>query len=57
MTVEQSILNQEKIALETDKALYLDCMNGRPFSERVTEQDIRDGLLLFWHVYTTIKNG
>lgn len=57
MTVEQSVLDQERIALETDKALYLDCLNGRPFSERTTPLDIRDGLILFWRVYIFIKNG
>lgn len=57
MEIDNEILDQEKEALEKDADLYLDCMNNKTFLERKTEQEKRDGLILFYHVYKFIKQN
>ena len=47
-------LKNEQTYLKTDRDRYMECMNGKPLSERVTPQEIRDGLILYWHVYRFI---
>ncbi len=36
----------ERSVTQGERALYLEWMNGRPFSERKTARDIRDGCIL-----------
>lgn len=44
-------LKMEEKYLQTHSKLYLECMNNKPLKDRVTEQEIRDGLILFHHVF------
>lgn len=44
----------EKRYLEVDRERYMECMNNKPLSERTTDQDVRDGLILHFHVYRFI---
>lgn len=44
----------EAAALASDSKLYLECL-GRPLKDRTTLKDIRDGLILYWHVYRVIR--
>lgn len=57
--IDKEILNQEQKALQNDATLYLDCMNNKTFKQRTTPQEIRvrDGLILFHHVYMFIKKN
>jgi len=50
------VLSQERTALAADRDLYLDCLNNRPLRDRHTDDDIRDGLILFHQVYRTIRD-
>ena len=50
----QQELPKERLFLEVHRELYLECLNGKPLSERVTDQEIRDGLILYWHVFRKI---
>jgi hypothetical protein len=53
--IPPKVLEMEQIALEKDSTLYLECLNNKPLKDRKTEQEIRDGLILFFHVYCQIK--
>jgi hypothetical protein len=53
--IPQELLVAEEQALQHDRELYLDCLNDKPLKERQTPQEIRDGLILFHHVYRLIK--
>ena len=57
METSLSVLQKEEQALKEDKDLYLECLNNKPLKDRKTEQEKRDGLILFWHVYMFIKNN
>lgn len=54
--IDQSLLEAEQTALETDRELYLVCLNNKPLKDRITNQEIRDGLILY-HVYRFIKDN
>jgi len=57
MKTQTNPYEDEKQYLATDRARYMECMNGKPLSARTTEQEIHDGLILHFHVYhTIIKN-
>ena len=45
----------EQKALAEDRDFYLECLNNFLLKDRRTKRDIRDGLILFWHVYVKIK--
>lgn len=51
----QEVLDAEAVALASDRELYMECMNGKGFDQRLTEQEIRDGLIIFHSVYMRIK--
>ena len=53
--IDPSILEAERVALEIDRDLYLECLNGLPLKDRSTEQQVRDGLILYHHVYLVCK--
>ena len=55
LTVPDDILAKEAEALQTDAELYLDCLNDKPLRDRHTEQEIRDGLILYHHVYKVCR--
>jgi len=38
-------------------ALYMDCMNDKPMTERVTGQELRDGCILTFHVFLKCLHG
>lgn len=48
-------LKIEELALQTDKALYLECLNNLPLKDRKTDREIRDGCILIGMVYQGIK--
>jgi hypothetical protein len=48
-------LENERLYLETDNEFYLECLNNKPLAERVTDLEVRDGLILYWHVYRHIR--
>lgn len=54
--VSAEVLEGERIALRDDRELYLECLNGKPFCERKSPLEIRDGLILYWMVYYRIKS-
>jgi hypothetical protein len=51
----EELLPQEKEHLLKDRERYLECLNNKPLSERKTEREIRDGLILYWHVYKVVS--
>jgi hypothetical protein len=51
----KACLRIEELALKTDKAFYLECLNNLPLSNRKTEKEIRDGCILISMVYQAIK--
>jgi hypothetical protein len=55
--INKEILETEEFLLERDREFYLECLNNKPLKDRKTEQEIRDGLILFWHVYVYIRNN
>ncbi len=50
-----AILDKEKEYLKLDRSLYMECMNNKPLVARKTEQEKRDGLILFYNVYLVCK--
>ena len=44
-------LKNELSYLSNDRERYLDCLSGKPLSDRQTDQEVRDGLILYWNVY------
>jgi hypothetical protein len=55
--ISQEVLQAELQYLQDDNGLYLECLNGKPLKDRTTTQERHDGLILFHHVYLTIRNG
>ena len=55
--ITAEMLTIETEALTNDRALYLECLNGKPLTERKTDQEIRDGCLLFWRVYMICRKN
>lgn len=53
----QALLPREQEHLSEDRELYLECLNNKPLSERKTEIEIRDGLILYWHVYQVCRKN
>ena len=51
----EEVLDQEAGYLENDREYYLECMDGKPFADRHTYQEVRDGLIIFHHVYRFIR--
>lgn len=49
--ISEELLEKEKEYLKMDRELYMECLNNKPLCERVTRQEKRDGLILYWHVY------
>jgi len=50
----KEMLEEERLALETDRDLYLECMNGLPLKDRPQEK-MKDGFILFHHVYKVCR--
>lgn len=50
-----ALLDEEAKALQNAADLYLECLNGKPLKDRHTPQEIRDGLILFHHVYKVCR--
>lgn len=48
------VLDGEEQALQNDRELYLECLSGTPIKDRAVSQ-LRNGLILYWHVYQSIK--
>lgn len=46
-----ALLPYEAEILSKDKDFYLECLNNKVLAKRKTEQEIRDGLILFGMVY------
>ena len=42
------LLPYEETFIATDNVKYMDCLNNKPLKDRDTDNDIRQGLLLFW---------
>jgi len=57
INVPQEVLAEERVALEKDRVRYLECLNGKLLKDRETDQEKRDGLILFHHVYKHIVNS
>jgi hypothetical protein len=57
MSIPQETLQAELQYLQDDRDLYLECLNDKPLKDRSTDQEIRDGLIIFHHVYLTIRNA
>ena len=49
------LLAEEEIALRDNSELYLDCLNGKLLRDRKTPDEIRQGLILFHHIYKVCK--
>jgi hypothetical protein len=47
-------LENEQKYLKNDRDRYLDCLNNKPLSDRITDLEIRSGLILYWNVYRFI---
>lgn len=48
---------EEKWMVGKHRNLYLECLNGKLLKERKTDQEIRDGLILYHHVFgVCVKN-
>jgi hypothetical protein len=45
------LLKCEEKWLQTHRDLYLECLNNKPLKDRKTDQEIRDGLILYHHVF------
>ena len=56
-TIPQEVLDAELQHLKDDGERYLECLNDKPLKDRTTAQEMRDGLILFHHVYLFIKNN
>lgn len=50
-----SLLDKEKEYLKKDRELYLECLNNKLLTGRKTDQEKRDGLILFWNVYMVCR--
>jgi hypothetical protein len=48
------VLEEEAALMPDEMDAWLEVCNGRPMSERKTEQEQRDGCILFHHVFRTI---
>lgn len=46
----------EEKFLEEDGEFYLECMHGKKLSTVKDRVEVRDALILFWHVYLECKN-
>jgi hypothetical protein len=56
--LRQYFLKMEEGYLKTHRNLYLECLNNKPLKDRKTDQEIRDGLILFHHVFgVCVKNA
>jgi hypothetical protein len=53
--IDDKLFKEEEQILLVDKEFYLECMNNKLLKDRKTEQEIKDGLILFHHVYKFIK--
>lgn len=50
-TITKELLDEETVALKTDRDGYLECMNGLLLRDRKTAREVRDGLILYHHIY------
>ena len=50
-------IEQEALKNHDDWLLYIRCMNDMPMSERISDQEIRDGCILTHHVYKFLKEN
>jgi hypothetical protein len=56
--LRQHFLKMEEGYLKTHRNLYMECLNGKLLRDRKTDQEIRDGLILFHHVFgMCVKNA
>jgi hypothetical protein len=53
----ESLLGEEQQWLTTHRELYLECLNNKLLKDRKTDLEIRDGLILFWHVFRSIVDN
>lgn len=54
---QELLIEEVEILLSKDSALYLECLNDKPLSERETDIEIRDGLILYWNVWQHILDN
>lgn len=58
MEIPQELLIEEaKILRSKNSSSYLECLNNKPLSKRKTDVEIRDGLILYWHVWMVISKN
>lgn len=50
-------LKIEKSVKSDERALYLECMNNKPMSERVTPRELHDGCILTYSVFIVCSNN
>ena len=55
--IDQWLLDEEQEYLRTDRIRYLDCLNQKPLYQRLTDTEIKDGLILYHHVYKFIVDS
>jgi hypothetical protein len=51
------LLKMEEQYLRTHRNLYLECLNNKLLKDRKTDEEIRDGLILFHHVFGVCVKG
>lgn len=47
---------EESVGAE-EMDLYLECLNELPMSRRATDQELRDGCILTFHVFARVRSG
>jgi len=52
----ESAFAVERSVLSKNLDLYMECMNNKPMSKRVTDQEIRDGCILTGVYLTVVAN-
>ena len=55
LLITKEMLEQEQYALIHDNKLYLECIGPKLLKDRITDQEIRDGMIRFNSVYKSIK--
>jgi hypothetical protein len=53
----KTLLVKESEYLETHKDLYSECLSDKLLKDRYTDQEIKDGLILFYNVFLRIINN
>lgn len=54
--LKRLIKEEQEILQGEHRELYLDCMNNKLLKDRQTPQEKRDGLILYFHVWSRCRN-